>query len=350
MTTNDYPNHSFSFDTTKTRTVQMESFHNTFASLRCFDATKSKDNKKPSTFSTATTITLHALARRSHTTTRCFSCFGWKQLLTSGNTARKFLRQPPLLKLMPFPNRMVRMVRNMDGDFVTKMKHSSRLSAGPSLTTLFSWAYLGTRLGLNSVFFCWVLLCSRKLLLKFSDAWNNTVLWTLLQSLTIWKESTWRQSTSRRPWWGRTTKGRPWSCWAGWAGCCCWCCCYCRRMSPEPDTGALKNTDQLIQAYTSEYTGSYNQIQANTCKYDFQIRAHVTVCGAQIQANTGKNELPYQCMCACMKLHIFLYIQTNTGIYEKAISTYLYLYICIWHASTRHAGSYALLRERYMHV
>ena len=77
MTTRDYKDNPFSCETAKNRTVQMESFHNAFASLRCFDATKNKDNKKPYfNFSDATTITLPALATPRPTTPRCFSCFG----------------------------------------------------------------------------------------------------------------------------------------------------------------------------------------------------------------------------------------------------------------------------------
>ena len=46
------------------------------------------------------------------------------------------------------------------------------------------------------------------------------------------------------------------------------------------------NIDRLIQAYTAEYTGRYRQIQSNTSRYEFHIKAYVTVCRAEIQADT----------------------------------------------------------------
>ena len=47
MTTQDYPDHPFSSQNATNRTLMMESFHTAIASLRCFDSTKNKDNKKP---------------------------------------------------------------------------------------------------------------------------------------------------------------------------------------------------------------------------------------------------------------------------------------------------------------
>jgi hypothetical protein len=46
------------------------------------------------------------------------------------------------------------------------------------------------------------------------------------------------------------------------------------------------NIDRLIQAYTSEYTGRYRQIQSNTSRYEFHIKSYVAVCRAEIQADT----------------------------------------------------------------
>jgi hypothetical protein len=51
-------------------------------------------------------------------------------------------------------------------------------------------------------------------------------------------------------------------------------------------TAASANIDQLIQAYTAEYTGRDKQIQSYTSRYEFHIKSYVTVCHAEIQADT----------------------------------------------------------------
>jgi hypothetical protein len=84
-----------------------------------------------------------------------------------------------------------------------------------------------------------------------------------------------------------------------------------------------KNTDHLIQAYTAEYKGRYRQIQSDKSKYEFQIRAYVTVCSAQImsqiQADTSKHELQYQFICAWMQFHNSFCIQRDM---EKPVNLY----------------------------
>ena len=47
MITQDYQDHPFSSQNATNRTLLIESFHTAIASLRCFDSTKNKDNKKP---------------------------------------------------------------------------------------------------------------------------------------------------------------------------------------------------------------------------------------------------------------------------------------------------------------
>ena len=47
MTKADYPNFPFSCATSSTTSLRLESFQNAVGSLRCFDATKNKDDKKP---------------------------------------------------------------------------------------------------------------------------------------------------------------------------------------------------------------------------------------------------------------------------------------------------------------
>ncbi len=46
------------------------------------------------------------------------------------------------------------------------------------------------------------------------------------------------------------------------------------------------NIDLLIQAYTAEYTGRHRQIQSYTSRYEFHIKSYVSVCHAEIQADT----------------------------------------------------------------
>ncbi len=104
-------------------------------------------------------------------------------------------------------------------------------------------------------------------------------------------------------------------------------------MSPEPTPGALKNTDQLIQVYTAEYTGRYRQIQADTHKYDFQISAiRAYVCHAQAQADEGKMNchISVYVLVSSYKLsHISLFIQADTDMYEKDASAYSHVCVCI---------------------
>ncbi len=77
------------------------------------------------------------------------------------------------------------------------------------------------------------------------------------------------------------------------------------------------NIDQLIQEYTAEYTGRDRQRQADTSRYEFHIKSYVTVCHAEIQADTDKVELLYQIIWACMHFHICFHIHADTIKYKQ---------------------------------
>jgi hypothetical protein len=82
---------------------------------------------------------------------------------------------------------------------------------------------------------------------------------------------------------------------------------------------AAANIDKLIQGYTAEYTGRDRQRQSNTRRYEFHIKSYVTVCHAEIQADTDKRTA----------------ISDHMGMYEVP---YLLPH-------TRHTGTYESLME-----
>ena len=111
---------------------------------------------------------------------------------------------------------------------------------------------------------------------------------------------------------------------------------------------AAANIDQLIQAYTAEHTGRDRQIQSYTSRYEFHIKSYVTVCHAEIQADTDKKNCyirSYGHVCSTISASTYNQIQPNTSKYKKPVNSYLHVCACIWHSNTRHTGTYESLVE-----
>ena len=95
---------------------------------------------------------------------------------------------------------------------------------------------------------------------------------------------------------------------------------------------AAANIDQLIQAYTAEYTGIYRQIQSYTSRYEFHIKSYVTVTRAEIQADTDKKNCyirSYGHVCRSISDSTYKQIQSNTSKSKKPVYSYLHVCACI---------------------
>jgi hypothetical protein len=120
MTTRDYKDNPFSCETAKNRTVQMESFHNAFASLLCFDATKNKDNKKPY-FNFSDRDNNHIVSARHSPpyNAKVFFLLWLKAAPYFGEFGKEIVQANTQVEIEALRNRTITNVHCKDGEFIT---------------------------------------------------------------------------------------------------------------------------------------------------------------------------------------------------------------------------------------
>ena len=91
---------------------------------------------------------------------------------------------------------------------------------------------------------------------------------------------------------------------------------------------AAANIAQLIQAYTAEYTCIYRQIQSYTSRYEFHIKSYVTVCHAEIQADTDNRTA----ISDHIGMYAVPYLLPHTSRYNQIQANLrnLYIHICMY--------------------